>query len=140
MSESNSLDEMLEGVESSVQDKVGDRTEAQEGFQEAIGGQIDQTFRMVVENGQGQTKSASRTTWGVTIDGNFEILSPKEGAWHLVAKDIAQGKVIANKENVVAGEKIPFKYKTGLKCQLDFGATWTESENTTLSIHVVAGY
>ena len=103
----------------------------------ALKGSFDDDISVPVKNGHG-TVSTSKTTFGITMEGHFEIKSPDNGTWTLVVKD---GKnTIINKSGVKKGEQIPFKYHTGFKISMHFDAKWSEIKDTTLIIHVKGKY
>lgn len=100
-------------------------------------GSFDNDISVSVKNGHG-TASASKTTFGITMEGHFEIKSPDNGTWTLVVKD--GNHTIINKSGVKKGEQIPFKYHTGFRTSMHFDATWSEKKDTTLIIHVKGKY
>ncbi|WP_340820169.1 hypothetical protein [Methanolobus sp. WCC4] len=102
-----------------------------------LGGTKDITFKLPIKNGKGH-QSASQTTFGITISGDFEITSPSEGTWDIVVKD--GNSTILNKKGVKKGEKISFKHKTGFKANISLDAKWSESKDTTLMAKIHASY
>ena len=103
----------------------------------ALEGSLDTDISVSVKNGHG-TAQKSKNTFGITLEGHFEIKSPDKGTWTLVVKD---GKhTIINKGGVKKGEQIPFKYHTGFKISLHFDATWSEKKDTKLIIHLKGKY
>jgi hypothetical protein len=102
-----------------------------------LGATKDIPFKLNVENGKGH-QSVSKTTFGITIKGDFEITSPDEGTWDIVVKDGSHK--ILDKKGVKKGDKINFKHKTGFKANISLEVKWSEAKDTTLEAKIHASY
>ncbi len=104
-----------------------------------LGKSIDQDFKLKVVNGVGHIQE-SKGTWGVTLKGSFEIKSPNEGTWKIVAK--VAGKTVVDKSGVKVGDKFPFAAKTKLigKTKFDICCSWSEKKETLLTVQLHVNY
>jgi hypothetical protein len=97
----------------------------------------DDTFDLPINAGQGDF-SKDQTTFGVTLKGYFEIVSPAEGSWTLTIKD--DNDLIKQIDAAVPGQQYRFEYKTGFKLKLRVQAVWSEKRDTALKLHLKASY
>lgn len=102
-----------------------------------IRGSIDENFDLPITAGRGQVDT-SKTTFGVTIKGTFEIISPPDGKWTLTIND--GGTLISKFTNAVPGQRYKFEYKTRFTLDLHIEAVWSKKQDTTLRINLKAKY
>lgn len=105
----------------------------------ALDGTIDKDFELPIVGGAGSVRDSQRT-FGVTLTGHFEIISPDEGTWSIVV--IIKDKKVVDVTGVTKGQQIPFTAKTRRfkKTDFDIQVKWNKSEGTTLKVHLKASY
>jgi hypothetical protein len=96
-------------------------------------GPIDEDISIPIKHGTG-IYNFSKHAFPLTISGYGMITAPDEGSWHIVAKD--GNNVIVDKQGVKKGQQISFSYRIGFTVNLSVTATWSEINDTTLTVHV----
>jgi hypothetical protein len=136
------MDKLADSASKDIQSKLGISDEVADKLNRLyegakLDGVIDEDVCFDIINGYGHGE-LDKTTWGVTIDGNFTITSPDNGTWHIIAKD--GDKVIFDVNGIKKGNPIHIHYKTGFKLHLKVEAWWSEGGNTKLCLHIHASY
>ena len=141
----NELATILESVENTVKAKLPLNQEQLDKIvnlpesEAEANGSIDQDFSVPITMGTGKVEE-SKSTYGVTIKGYFDIKSPDDGTWTIIAK--IAGKTVVDEHDIVKGDKINFTAKTDFwsKTKVEIIASWSEEKDTELTVHMKADY
>lgn len=87
-----------------------------------------------VVGGRGTWVSSTLPTMELTLTGCMQVYAGHSGRWDIRARDaLGDGALDAN---VAGGERVPFRYRTGRRAQLNVEARWSEPRDTTLVVWV----
>lgn len=87
-----------------------------------------------VVGGRGTWVSSALPTMELTLTGCMQVYAGHSGRWDIRARDaLGDGTLDAN---VAGGERVPFRYRTGRRAQLNVDARWSEARDTTLVVWV----
>ena len=141
----NELAAILESIEHTVKAKLPlnheqlDKIVSLPESEAEVMGSIGQDFSIPIAMGTGKVEE-SKSTLGVTIKGYFDIKSPDDGTWTIIAK--VAGETVVDKHDVAKGDKINFTAKTNFwsKTKVEIIASWSEKKDTKLTVYMNAEY